>query len=175
MTTEEYNKTIKELRKERDFHQREANRLAEAMDRLVNQIDKEKTDWMIGKYIKIDRRNSGGYLEFFYVDSIDERPRGFTLYGKGFDISDLIIRVDNTCTLYVEDGNLDCISEISKEDFYKAFDKYIQLIRDEFEDVKNYKSLGNQFDFKKSMISATIELKDKNSLSNKVLATLNLD
>lgn len=175
MTTEEYNKTIKELRKERDFHQREANRLAEAMDRLVNQIDKEKTDWMIGKYIKIDRRNSGGYLEFFYVDSIDERPRGFTLYGKGFDISNLIIRVDNTCTLYVEDGNLDCISEISKEDFYKAFDKYIQLIRDEFEDVKNYKSLGNQFDFKKSMISATIELKDKNSLSNKVLATLNLD
>jgi len=172
MNTEEYNIKIKELRKERDFHQKEANRLAKEMDELVNSIDKEKVDWMIGKYIKIDRRNTGGYLEFFYVDFIDNRPRGYTLYGKGFDISDIVIKIDDSNTLFVEDGNLDCISEITKDDFYKAFDEYVKLFREKLNDIKNYKSLGNQFEFKNSMISATLELKDKNSLSNKVLAVL---
>lgn len=175
MNIEEYNIKIKELRKQRDFHQKEANRLCEEMDILVNSIDKEKIDWIIGKYIKIDRRNSGGYLEFFYVDKIDNRPRGYTLYGKGFDISDSIIRIDNTCTLFVEDGNIKCISEITKDDFYKAFDEYVKLFREKLNDVNNYKSLGNQFAFKNSMMKATLELKDENSLSNKVLATLNLN
>lgn len=172
MTPEEYKIKIKELRKERDFHQKESNRLAKEMDELVNSIDKEKVDWMIGKYLKIDRRNKGGYLEFFYVDSIDNRPRGYTLYGKGFDISDISIKIDDTNTLFVEDGNLDCISEITKDDFYKAFDEYIKLFREKLNDVSNYKSLGNQFAFKKSLIEATLELKDKNTLSNKVLAIL---
>lgn len=172
MNTEEYNIKIKELRKERDFHQREANKLAIEMDNLVNLIDKEKVDWMIGKYIKIDKRNKGGYLEFFYVDSIDNRPRGYTLYGKGFDISEIVIKIDDTTTLFIEDGNLDCISEITKYDFYKAFDEYIKLFREKLNDIKNYKSLGDQFAFKKSMIEATAELKDDNSLSNKVLAIL---
>lgn len=172
MTPEEYKIKIKELRKERDFHQKESNRLAKEMDELVNSIDKEKVDWMIGKYLKIDRRNKGGYLEFFYVDSIDNRPRGYTLYGKGFDISDISIKIDDTNTLFVEDGNLDCISEITKDDFYKAFDEYVKLFREKLNDVSNYKSLGNQFAFKKSLIEATLELKDKNTLSNKVLAIL---
>lgn len=172
MTPEEYNIKIKELRKNRDFHQDQANRFAKKMDELVNLIDKEKVDWMIGKYLKIDRRNKGGYLEFFYVDSIDNRPRGYTLYGKGFDISEIVIKINDTCTLFVEDGNLDCISEITKDDFYKAFDEYIKLFREKLNDIKNYKSLGDQFAFKKSMIGATLELKDKNSLSNKVLAVL---
>ena len=175
MDAKEYNIKIKELRKERDLHQAEVNRLNQEMDDLVNSIDKEKIDWMIGKYIKIDRRSKGGYLEFFYVDSIDSRPRGYTLYGKGFDISSILIKIDNTSTLFVEDGNLDCVTEISKEDFYKAFDEYIKKLREELSNIKNYKSLGNQFDFKKSMIKATLELKNENSLSNKVLATLNLD
>jgi hypothetical protein len=172
MTPEEYKIKIKELRKERDFHQKESNRLAKEMDELVNSIDKEKVDWMIGKYLKIDRRNKGGYLEFFYVDSIDNRPRGYTLYGKGFDISDISIKIDDTNTLFVEDGNLDCISEITKDDFYKAFDEYVKLFREKLNDVSNYKSLGNQFAFKNSMMKATFKLKDENSLSNKVLAIL---
>ena len=172
MDAKEYNIKIKELRKERDFHQKEANRLAKEMDELVNSIDKEKVDWMIGKYLKIDRRNKGGYLEFFYVDSIDNRPRGYTLYGKGFDISDISIKIDDTNTLFVEDGNLDCISEITKDDFYKAFDEYVKLFREKLNDVSNYKSLGNQFAFKNSMMKATFKLKDENSLSNKVLAIL---
>ena len=50
MTTEEYNIKIKELRKERDFHQKEASRLDKEMNELVNSIDKEKIDWMIAKY-----------------------------------------------------------------------------------------------------------------------------
>ena len=172
MTPEEYKIKIKELRKERDFHQKESNRLAKEMDELVNSIDKEKVNWMIGKYLKIDRRNKGGYLEFFYVDSIDNRPRGYTLYGKGFDISDISIKIDDTNTLFVEDGNLDCISEITKDDFYKAFDEYVKLFREKLNDVSNYKSLGNQFAFKNSMMKATFKLKDENSLSNKVLAIL---
>lgn len=172
MTPEEYKIKIKELRKERDFHQKESNRLAKEMDELVNSIDKEKVDWMIGKYLKIDRRNKGGYLEFFYVDSIDNRPRGYTLYGKGFDISDISIKIDDTNTLFVEDGNLECISEITKEDFYKAFDEYVKLFREKLNDVSNYKSLGDQFAFKNSMIKATFNLKSENSLSNKVLAIL---
>lgn len=172
MTPEEYNIKIKELRKERDFHQEEANRFAKKMDELVNSIDKEKVDWMIGKYIQIDRRSKGGYLEFFYVDKIESRPRGYTLYGKGFDISEISIHIDSTCTLFVEDGNLDCISEISEEYFYKAFDEYVKLIREKLSDVKNYKSLGDQFAFKNSMIQATAKLKDENSLSNKVLEIL---
>ena len=96
MTTEEYNIKIKELRKERDFHQKEASRLDKEMDELVNSIDKEKIDWMIGKYIKFDGRNKGQYLGFFHVNSIDTRPRGYTLYGKGFDISNSIIRINDT-------------------------------------------------------------------------------
>lgn len=172
MTTEEYNIKIKELRKERDFHQKEANRLANEMNELVNSIDKEKIDWILGKYIKIDRRTKGGYLEFFYVDSIENSPRGYTLYGKGFDISDIIIRIESTSTLYIEDGNLDVIFEISEEDFYKVFDEYTKLLREKLKEKTNYKSLGDQFAFKKSLIKTTAELKDKNSLSNKVLESL---
>lgn len=172
MTPEEYNIKIKELRKNRDFHQDQANRFAKKMDELVIDIDKEKINWMLGKYIQIDRRSKGGYLEFFYVDKIEFRPRGYTLYGKGFDISEIVIKINDTCTLFVEDGNLDCISEITKDDFYKAFDEYVKLFREKLNDIKNYKSLGDQFAFKNSMISATLELKDKNSLSNKVLAIL---
>jgi len=175
MNTEEYNIKIKELRKERDFHQEEVRRLNEEMDKLVNSIDKEKVDWMLKKFIKIDRRNKGGYLEFFYVDKIDNRPRGYTLYGKGFDISEIVIKINDTCTLFVEDGNLDCISEITKDDFYKAFDEYVKLFREKLNDIKKYKSLGDQFAFKKSLIEATLELKDKNTLPDKVLATLKTD
>ena len=172
MTPEEYKIKIKELRKERDFHQKEVNRLADEMDELVNSIDKENVNWMIGKYIKIDRRKQGGYLEFFYVDSIDTRPRGYTLYGKGFDISEIVISVSDTCTLFVEDGNLDCISEITKDDFYKAFNEYVRLFREKLNNIKNYKSLGNQFEFKKSVLNSTMKLQDENSLSNKVLKVL---
>ena len=38
MTPEEYNIKIKDLRKEREFHQKEANRLAKEMNELVNAI-----------------------------------------------------------------------------------------------------------------------------------------
>lgn len=172
MNTEEYNIKIKELRKERDFHRREANRLDEEMDKLVNSIDKDKVDWMLDKYIQLDRRPSGGYLEFFHVDKIESRPRGYTLYGKGFDISMSLINVSNTCTLFIEDGNLNCITEITREDFYKAFDKYIEIIRNELSNVKNYKSLGDMFEFKNALISAKLEMNNENSISNKVLATL---
>lgn len=172
MTTEEYNIKIKELRKERDFHQKEVSRLDKEMDELVNSIDKEKIDWMIGKYIKFDGRNKGHYLGFFHVNSIDTRPRGYTLYGKGFDINNSIIRINDTYSLYLEGENFDYISEITEDDFYKAFDEYVKLCREKLNDIINYKSLGDQFAFKNSMLNATLELKDKNSLSNKVLAVL---
>ena len=172
MDPKEYKITIKELREQRDFYQKEANRLNKEMDELVNSIDKETVNWMIGKYLKIDRRNKGGYLEFFYVDSIDNRPRGYTLYGKGFNISDISIKIDDTTTLFVEDGNLDCISEITKDDFYKAFDEYIKIIRNKLSNVKNYKSLGDIFEFKNALASAKLKMNDENSISNRVLATL---
>ena len=173
MTPEEYKIKIKELRKERDFHQKEVNRLADEMDELVNSIDKENVNWMIGKYIKIDGRKQGGYLEFFYVDSINTRPRGYTFYGKGFSINDFIIHLSETFILFVEyDNNIECIKEITKEDFYKAYDEYVKLMREKLSDVKSYKSLGNQFEFKKSVLNSTMKLKDKNSLSNKVLKVL---
>lgn len=171
MNIEEYNIKIKELRKERDFHQQEANRLAKEMDELVNSIDKEKINWMIGKYIKIDRRNRGGYLEFFYVDSIDARPRGYLLYGKGFSIS-TSIHLDSSTTIYIEDGNLENTSEITKEDFYNAFDEYVKLIRQELDNIKNYKKYGDQFLQKKSLMEATLELYEKNTIPEKVLAIL---
>lgn len=172
MDAKEYKITIKELREQRDFYQKEANRLNKEMDELVNSINKETVNWMIGKYLKIDRRNKGGYLEFFYVDSIDNRPRGYTLYGKGFDISDISIKIDDTTTLFVEDGNLDCISEITKDNFYKAFDEYIKIIRNKLSNVKNYKSLGDMFEFKNALAGAKLEMNDENSISNRVLATL---
>lgn len=172
MDAKEYKITIKELREQRDFYQKEANRLNKEMDELVNSIDKETVNWMIGKYLKIDRRNKGGYLEFFYVDSIDNRPRGYTLYGKGFDISDISIKINDTTTLFVEDGNLDCISEITKDNFYKAFDEYIKIIRNKLSNVKNYKSLGDMFEFKNALAGVKLEMNDENSISNRVLATL---
>lgn len=172
MNTEEYKVKIKELRKERDFHQFEANRIAHEMDELVNSVDKENVNWMIGKYLKIDRRDKGGYLKFFYVDSIDTRPRGYTFYGKGFPITEFGIRLEDTFVLFVETDNLECVEETTKENFYKAFDEYVKLIREKLSEVKNYKTLGDQFEFKKSVLNSTMELRDENSLSNKVLNVL---
>ena len=60
----------------------------------------------------------------------------------------------------------------TEDDFYKAFDEYVKLCREKLNDIINYKSLGDQFTFKNSIINTTFELKDKNSLSNKVLAVL---
>ena len=142
------------------------------MDRLAICVDKEQIVWMIGKYVTIDKRSKGGYLEFFYVDDIQDRPRGYTLYGKGFAISDLFIKINSTTTLFIEDKDIDCISESSEEDFYKAFDEYVRLIKKELGNTKSYNVLRDQFKFKKSLMAATIELTDKDILSNKVLKSL---
>ena len=79
---------------------------------------------------------------------------------------------NDTYSLFLEGENFDYISEITEDDFYKTFDEYVKLCREKLNDIINYKSLGDQFTFKNSIINTTFELKDKNSLSNKVLAVL---
>lgn len=172
MNREEYNIKIKELRKQRDLHQNEAYRISKEMDELINLVDKSSYEWMIGKYIQIDRRIKGGYLGFFHVDKIETRPRGLTLYGKGFDISDISIRIDNTYTLFEEDKDLDMITEINESMFYKAFDNYVSLMKEKLYNYKDYELVENKLKFKNSLIKATAELHDKNTVSNKVLEIL---
>ena len=172
MTVEEYDKKIKALRKERDEHQREANRLLKEMDELTKSLDAEDINWTIGKCIQIDKRSKGGYLEFFLVDSYEHHPRGFTLYGKGFCISDSVIRIESTCTLFIEDGDLNFLKEIDIDKFYSAFDNYVKILREELRNYTNYEKLGDQFLFKNNMVSATLKLKDKNSTSNRLLKIL---
>ena len=172
MTVEEYNKKIKALRKERDEHQREADRLLKEMDELTKSLDAEDINWTIGKCIQIDKRPKGGYLEFFHVDSYEHRPRGFTLYGKGFCISDNVINIKSTCTLFIENGDLNFLKEIDIDRFYSAFDNYVKILREELRNYTNYKKLGDQFLLKNKLVSATLKLKDKNSTSNRLLKIL---
>ena len=171
MNTEEYNIKIKELRKERDFHQEEYQRLMKEMDELS--IDQQYIDVHIEKYIKLDRRLKGGYLEFFHVDHWEKRPRGIDLYGSGFVISDFIIKINDSTQIFIELDDISKIEEITEEEFYTAFDNYVKLIREKLGDYKHYKKLSNGFNFKNSLISGMIEQENKESLSNQVLNSLN--
>ena len=146
LTREEYTKKLSELRKERDRHQSEAYRIAKEMDELES--DQKMVDVTIGKYITIDRRNKGGYLEYFHVDTYEKRPRGVTLYGKGFSISDNAknyLKVDDTATLYWDEINLP--KEIGPEEFHDAFERAINNLKMCLIDYKIHKSLGDQLGF----------------------------
>jgi len=171
MNTEEYKVKIKELRKERDFHQAEYQRLMKEMDELT--IDTKYVDVHIGKFIKFDRRRHGGYLEFFHVDHWEKRPRGIDLYGSGFNVCEWSIHIDNSTQIFLEDHDIDSIVEITEEDFYKAFDTYVAGIRKTLADYKSYKKLNDGFKFKSTLINDVIELENKNSLAEQVIESLN--
>jgi len=170
MNAEEYKVKIKELRKERDFHQQEYQRLMKEMDELT--IDSKYMDIHIGKFIKFDRRSRGGYLEFFHVDHWEKRPRGIDLYGSGFNVCEWSIHIDNSTQIFLEDTDMNSIVEITEEDFYKAFDTYVAGIRKTLADYNKYKKLDDGFKFKNSLVNAMIEKANKNSLAEQVLESL---
>lgn len=144
LTTEEYEKKLSELRKERNMHQQEVDRINREMDELES--NKDTIDLTIGEYISFDRRANGGYLYYFHVDTYDKRPRGVTLYGSGYSNSDLYIKKDGTLTVLWDE--IDSIKLITEEEFYEHFDTHVAVIRKKLEDKKDYKRLGDQFKFK---------------------------
>ena len=156
-----YKDKIKELRKERDSYLSKANKIAKEMDELVNQINSKNIEWTTGKFVKIDRRDKGGYLTFFHVDTFETRTRGYIFYGKGFNISDFHIHIQDNFTLYVEDGDLDRMTEIKENEFYTAFDTFVNLIKQELNNYQSYKSLGNTLWTKKFTTSKYKELGDE--------------
>lgn len=170
MNQNEYKAKIKELRKQRDFHQKEYQRLMKEMDELT--IDKKYVDIHVGKFIKFDRRRNGGYLEFFHVDHWEKRPRGIVLYGSGFNICEFSIKIDDSTQIFLEDNNIDSIVEITEEDFYKAFDVYVDGIRKKLGEYTEHKKFDQGFKFKSSLIAETIEFENKTSLAEQVLDSL---
>lgn len=152
MTGEEYNKRLNELRKERDFHQGEYKRLMREMDILAS--DRLKVDVTIGKYIKINRCPTGGYITYFHVDTYKDRPRGVTIYGRGFYNSRCNVGFESQETILWDE--VDLIEEVTEQEFFAAFDEYVDKIKQSLKDFKDYKVNEDSFDFKDRLINASI-------------------
>ena len=154
LTTEEYNKKLSELRKERNMYQIEVDRINKEMDELES--NKNAIDLTIGEYISFDRRRSGGYLYYFHVHKYDKRPRGVTLYGAGFSNSDNLIKKDTTLTVLWNE--VDSLKIVSEKEFYNVFDEHVSDIRKKLENNTDYKPLGDQFEFKELLQKGKIKL-----------------
>lgn len=159
LTKEEYTEKLSKLRKERDKHQNEAYRIAKEMDELES--DQKLVNFTIGKFITIDRRNKGGYKIYFHVDSWVKRPRGVTLYGKGYNISDdsqKFLHVNSAETLYWHE--IDLPQEITEDEFYNTFDYIMNNLKLQLRDYTSYKTLEDQFELKRQIESKTVKLVD---------------
>lgn len=145
LTTKEYEEKMSALRKERNRHQLEVNRINKEMDELES--NKNSVEITVGEYISFDRRRSGGYLYYFHVNDYQKRPRGVTLYGSGFSNSDLFIKKDTT--LAIMWNEVDNLKIVTEKEFYDAFDNHVSHIRKELENNKDYTEIKDPFKFNK--------------------------
>lgn len=155
LTKEEYLKKLDEIRKERDFHHNEYLRLMEEMDRLES--DQKQVDNIVGKYIVIDKINEDGYKDYFHVHTYDKRPRGVTLYGKGFNINSKGDYIHISDTYFLKWDELDKIEEIHSEDFHDVFDQYINTVKFNLINFTQHHDLGNQFKFKNNLVRGKVK------------------
>ncbi len=166
LTKEEYTKKLSELRKERDRHQNEAYRIGKEMDELES--DMNMVDVHIGQYVTIDRRYKGGYLEYFHVDTYSKRPRGVTLYGKGFSVSDkgqTYLHISDAVPLYWDEIYLP--KEITAEEFHEAFNTLINNLKMQLIDYKTHKNLGDEIAFADKLRKGEIKAVWKDELITK--------
>lgn len=155
MTKEEYNRKMHELREQRDFHNREYRRLMEEMDRL--ETDEKPFADVLGKFILIDNRSDGGYKEYFHVHFYEKRPRGVTLYGKGFSIGSKrnYVHISETLTIYWTEA--DKIKIIDSDEFYESFDELLSEIKFSLVQYDKYTKMDDLFGLKKKLISGEIK------------------
>lgn len=141
LTIKEYEEKMSELRKERNRHQLEVDRINKEMDELES--DKNSVDITVGEYISFDRRKSNGYLYYFHVHDYQKRPRGVTLYGSGFSNCELFIKKDNTLTIMWDE--VDNLKIVTEKEFYEAFDNHVTHIRNELATLKTSLKFSDLF------------------------------
>ena len=156
MNKQEYENKLQELREERDFHEKEYKRLMEEMDRL--ETDQKFVDTLIGEYIIIDKKSEGGYKDYFHVHMYEKRPRGVTLYGKGFNINDKGDFLHISDAYFLSWTDFDKITNISVEEFHDALDEYMNTIRLNIVKYTEHKDMGDEFEFKRKLLDGDIKI-----------------
>jgi DNA mismatch repair ATPase MutS len=155
MTIEEYNNKLDELRKQRELHREEINKIEREMDQL--ETDKKAIDLIVGEFIKVDHSSHGGYVEYMHVHSYEKRPRGVTLYGRGFTVNNHCISADKSMTLYWDD--IDKIQTVTAGEFYAAFENNIMKFRNDLENFSEYEKKEDEFAFKDALREGKVKVK----------------
>lgn len=134
MTTEEYNKKLRELREQRDFHRRESERYAYEMDVLTTDVS--LAELHIGKYVKYkwlggDISHHNSYTYYLNVESVEVIRRGFYLHGHGFSKTAENISHIKVIRCYWEDASNGNITDITEEEYFAALKSSIKAIEKE--------------------------------------------
>ena len=154
MTIEEYNKKLDELRKEREFHKATIIKIEQEMDQL--ETDKKAVDLIVGEFIKVDHSSHGGYVTYMHVHSYQKRPRGVTLYGRGFTVNKYCISADKSMLLCWDD--IDKIQITTSEEFHTVFENNIKKFRDELENFSEYEQ-EDEFALKNAIMEGRVKVK----------------
>ena len=155
MTIEEYNKKLDELRKQREFHREEMNKIEREMDNLETDIN--AINLTVGEFIKVDYTKHGGYVVYMHVHSYQKRPRGVSLYGRGFSVNRHSISSDKMMTLDWDD--IDKIQIITAGEFYAAFENNIMTFRNDLENFSEYEKPADEFAFKNAALEGRVRVK----------------
>lgn len=126
MKPADYALRLKVLRRERDYHQSEVDRLQVEIDSMDGNI--HEINPAIGEYVCVDNTNSSGYKHYIHVKSYNKKPGGICLMGPGFEDGELFLAKADEHNFFGAEA--ETIRNISEEEFYQAFDEYVKSIRD---------------------------------------------
>ena len=103
--------------------------------------------------------DTGGYKEYFHVDTYYKRPRGITLLGKGFSINSKgnHINIDDAHFLRWTDINLPI--EITPEEYIDTFEDYINTVKLNLIKFREHRPEQDEFKFKKDLEEGRIKIK----------------
>lgn len=135
-----YEEELQKLREQRNFHQKEYDRLAKEMDDLESDSKVPLEDY-IGKFVKIDRTGKFGNIYWFKVQKPHEkRPRGIYFTGIGFREAtspNTYMNIDTSLhVMWDEINNLEIVEE---KDYVEALERVKADIFDVLEFKKPYK------------------------------------
>ena len=139
ITQEEYKERLSVLRKERNNLQYRAALIDDEMNNLS--LSSRVIDFVVGKYILIDRSQEGGYKIYFKIYTWKNRPRGICLYGKGFYYNDTYIKLINEHTIIWEEFKTPI--EITEEEFFKVFTDVMTNIESCLREDLSYQNISN--------------------------------
>ena len=163
LSVEEYSKKLVELRHERDRLRNLANKIDKEMDQLEG--DSRLADFTVGKYIKVDRADKGGYIEYFRVDKWEKCPRGVNLYGKGFSdtpkATATYLHLSESLRLTWDE--LELPVEITEEEFIGAYDSRINQMRNYLLDFSNYHQCEDEFALKNAIRDGKVKFSFQDS------------